>query len=504
MLILRNSFANYYWIPLLLGFILSLAYIWTRKEEKFYQDVIFPRQTVWATFAAVVFSTLWLTTALGIDMKQQSIAVQPLLHHAAQTAAELKSAIAEVDIKSTPLSTRTPVTGTVKFDVAPSSISYPVYPEFESAPDLQTMTVTFAITNTGPLAPDALITPTVTGTVNFDFDTASIADTANTENGTAPNLSPITLTLAIVSPLPVNADESSSSAVTGTVQFDFGTSSSITGTIPTKIITASNRLTIPVTFAITNTAPPADTVVITSTGTVNFDFDTSSISDTASIASNLPAITLTMAITHIAPSIAAPANLASQWITATVYAGYLITDTAELSQAVLAATVTNTGTVTGTASYGDLLRFATVSIASLARQLSGELQGQDVSADGIGSRHRASLIYIITATFDSLTNMNTLPYFTIAVLYSVFLLMPWLIYIVYITGRRGKVTAITRKDMADFDLLAEFLRPEPNDDDDVVAAKQWSKALPQESQVYLTEKELTSQEGCSVMPHIPI
>ena len=126
----------------------------------------------------MVFSTLWLTAALGIDLTQQAIAVQPLLHHAAQTAAELDSVtLLQKSRRRHDVSNTTTVTGTAKFNVATSDISDTVHTEITSIPDQHTIALTFAITNTAPLSGGAPITSTVMETVKFDFGTSSDLET---------------------------------------------------------------------------------------------------------------------------------------------------------------------------------------------------------------------------------------------------------------------------------------------------------------------------------------
>jgi hypothetical protein len=263
---LRTDFSTYYWVPITLLFFVAVVYIYSPRVDKFYREVVFPRRTVWLTFAIVIFSTLWLTSALGIDLKSRAATAQPLLDHTANTAQDLRN---------------------------------------------------------------------------------------------------------LVSNNPWNALQTGS----GVRQ--------------------------------------------------------------------------------------------------------LVRDMAELSSTVSAGSQVNVATEAG--QKPDVLSIGVRNVALLTRQLA-DGQRPDAGAWYTGPAdetrpHQLALVNSIATTLSDLQNVSALPYFTVAVLYSVFLLLPWIIYVVYITARRGQVTSQTVKDLRRLGILDDVCKPAPSDSVDVQKAKEWRSEL---------------------------
>jgi hypothetical protein len=274
---LRGGFAAHYWVPIVLGFLVACAYLYAPRSDRFYREIIFPRRTVWCVFGIVVASTVWLTSALGIDLQNRVQSAQPLLYHATFTAHALQTELE-------------------KSDYAPVAAYLGVARLNRDIAELQT---------------------------------ALAASTGEEHEGSA---------------------DGSEQAVAGNGEVD-------------------------------------------------------------------------------------------------------------------------------------ILKISIDNLALLANQLAAE-QRKDPrirTPDDTELRlmHQRSLLRTITNTLHDLNDVSTLPYFTVAVLYSTFLLLPWIIFIVYVTSRRSKVTSQTVEDLRRFGLLRAVCEPQPSDGTDLLLAKMWAKATPQ-------------------------
>ena len=165
---LLTEFQSYYWFPLLLGFGLTLAYIFLNQwHNQGYQDVIYPRRLVWTVFSAVVFFSMWFAAGLGVDVSSRVTATQPILWQLSRTAEDLRTDVENLkqstyDILRIPnLKISAPLSETLAGHVA------------EIATDSQELSRTLA--HDLPLATSVEVTGSISNTAQNSTDAAYLA-----------------------------------------------------------------------------------------------------------------------------------------------------------------------------------------------------------------------------------------------------------------------------------------------------------------------------------------